>query len=324
VASGAPAAPPQAQPPNVTQNIFYISAPAPPPQPPPQQPPQEIHYHTTVHHAVRVRGPRHSLSFFGSAGVVLGGLAIAAAFVPQAAAFVRPLAMAGLAAAGFGLIVAILFGHSGKGVPVFGLLVSAAAWGLWLRNTGQLPPEMKKFEATVSNGIADIKLAAPNATAPKQAAKTPTPLPKPSVPTETPKPDSSIFNFEGDGNSPANVPSPAAAPRGVVASASPDLAAAKANLETARLAAAKRMGVDYATAKSNAERAWTDLQTSRSTFAAGSAELQVADQHWLDAKAVLEAIQRRLRGDPAVAAAEAKIYPERSGAAAKSKDLTPK
>src|SRR5437868_1047507 len=99
--------PPPAQPASVTQNIFYISAPpagssTPPPSAPaspPQQPPQEVHYHTTVHHApARSRGPRHRLSFFGSAGVVLGGIAIAALYVPKATQFCQPLAMAGVAA----------------------------------------------------------------------------------------------------------------------------------------------------------------------------------------------------------------------------------
>src|SRR5213593_3300983 len=89
--------------PNVTQNIFYISAPAgqqqaAPPQPPPPQPapPQEVHYHTTVHHAPRPSGPRRGLSFFGSVALVLGALGCAANYLPQAAMFVKPLAMAGL------------------------------------------------------------------------------------------------------------------------------------------------------------------------------------------------------------------------------------
>jgi len=187
-------------------------------------------------------------------------------------------------------------------VPVLGLLVSASAWGLWMRSTGQLPPEVKKFEATVSNGIADIKLPTPTASAPK----TPAPPAKATAPAAPPKPqdDTSVFNF--DGNGAKSVPSAPAAqqPRAVVEAPPADAAAAKANLEAARLAAAKRLGVDYTTAKSNAEHAWADLQTARSTDAPGSPELQAADQKWLDAKALLEAMQRRLRNDPAVAAAE--------------------
>jgi hypothetical protein len=255
-----------------------------------------------VHQAPpRSRGPRRGLSFFGSAGVVLGGLGIAALYVPHAADFARPLAMAGLAAAGFGLLVAVLFGHSGKAMPVFGLLVSAAAWGMWLKNTGQLPDEIKKVQATVANGIADIKL--PTTTTPDTGAAKPAPKPAPAKPTAEPaKQDTSVFNFDKDAA--AQQAAQPTQPHTVVELAPTDLATARQNLETARLAAASQMNIDYASARSKAEDAWAALQTARANYAAGSPELTAANQKWLDAKAVLDAIARRLRADPAVAAAE--------------------
>jgi hypothetical protein len=120
----------------VTQNNIYISTP--PAQGPPAAavPPTEIHHHTTVHHISRVMERRRGLSFFGVAGLVLGGLAWAAIYTPSAGVFIRPLALAGLASAGFGLLVAILFGQSGRGVPVLALLVAGAAWGMWFHNNG--------------------------------------------------------------------------------------------------------------------------------------------------------------------------------------------
>src|ERR1019366_9343118 len=81
--------------PHVTQNNIYISTPAQAAMPPPAPPPAtEIHHHTTVHHISRVMERRRGLSFFGVAGLVLGGLAWAAIYTPSAGMFIRPLALA--------------------------------------------------------------------------------------------------------------------------------------------------------------------------------------------------------------------------------------
>jgi hypothetical protein len=333
VPRGAAPPPPSTAGPNVTQNIFYISAPAgaaqqpqqPPPQqqqaPPPPPPPQEIHYHTTVHHLPRVRGPRHGLSFLGSVGFVLGALGCAAAFAPQAASFARPLATAGLVAAGLGMLGAIFFGRSGKGVPLLGLLVSAVAVGLWLqKNDPRVQAEVEKLKqqvpqldvGTQANNPPPSKNAPAAAstlrhTPPAPAAHVTTPVPAPASPVTPPAPPT-IFDFGNGDNTDAAAPTPAAAtPHPVTPQSSVDLATAAASVESARLAAAKRLGIEYATVKSNADKAWANLQQGRATYATGTSELRDVEQKWLDAKSMLDNICRRLRADSAVAAAEAAL-----------------
>jgi hypothetical protein len=331
-AEGTPQKPPGApQPqapaagPNVTQNIFYISAPAgqpqqqpPPPQPP--QPPQEVHYHTVVHHAPRTRGRRKALSFLGSAGLVLGALACAAAiWVPQAAAFTRPLAMAGLVAAGLGMLGAILLENTGKGVPLLGLIVSGVAFGLWAqKNDPRVQAEVEKIKQQVPQlDLGTNNSSKPNSPPPKTVPAAPhtSTTNAPAAPAkpaqEAAQKDTSIFGF-ADGNTDATT-TPPAQPRPVTPQNSVDLATATANVEAARLAAAKHMNVDYATAKSNNDKAWVNLQKAKATYAAGSDDLRAVEQKWLDAKAVLDAICRRLRADPAVANAEAAMNNAHSG-----------
>src|SRR5436305_228209 len=87
--------------------------------------------------------------------------------------------------------------------------------------------------------------AAPAAAAPQPAAK-PAPS-KPAAPVvQAPKKDTTVFNFDGDTNTPASAAAPSS-PQAVVDQPPADLAAAKEKLEAARLAAAKRIGVDYTT-----------------------------------------------------------------------------
>jgi hypothetical protein len=164
--------------PHVTQNNIYISTPAvQAAAPAPAPPPTEIHHHTTVHHVVRTRARERGLSFFGVAGLVLGGLAWAALYVPSAGIFVHPLALAGLASAGFGLLVAILFGQSGQGVPFLGLLVAGAAWGMWFHNGGgHLQPEIDKLKGLIN------QVTQPGKTSPAQPSEPSNPPVKPTAP----------------------------------------------------------------------------------------------------------------------------------------------
>jgi hypothetical protein len=306
----APASPPPGgqsqpqQPANVTQNIFYISAPPgqqqqAPLQSPPAQPapPQEVHYHTTVHHAPRSSGPRRGLSFFGSVAIVLGGLACAAGYLPQAAMFAKPLAIAGLAAGGVGLLGAIFLGRSGKAVPFLGLLVSAVAFGLWLqKNDPRVRAEVDKLKQSVPqlDVVTSNKGAEPSAKATPPAPKT----------VEPPKKDTSVFNFDGSTGTSAPAQPKTSQPRPIVSASPADIEAAKANLETARLAAAKNLGIDYATVKSADDQAAADLTKARATYAPGSAELLAAGQRKLDADTMLASVQQRLRRDAAVVTAE--------------------
>ncbi len=70
------------------------------------------------------------------------------------------------------------------------------------------------------------------------------------------------------------------------------------------MAAAAKMGVDYAAAKSAAADAKTEDEQVRATASPGSPELQVAGERYLSAASNLAAIQKKLDADPSVAAAE--------------------
>lgn len=296
-------APPPPQPANVTQNIFYISAPAETPEPAPTAaspaPPQEVHYHTTVHHAPRASGRRRGLSFFGSAAVVLGGLGCAANFLPQAEVFAKPLAMAGLTAAGLGLLGAILLGRAGKGMPVLGLLVSGAALGLWLHKHD---PQVRAKIDQIQKGIPPVEIdglpGIGGKKPPSPASAKPAVPPAPEAP---PKKDTSVFNF----NRSAPVAAPtSSAPRPVVGTAATNLALAQDKLEKARIEAARGMSLDYTAAKKNAEQAAAELEKARATLVSGSPELTAANQRKMDTDAALGAILNRLYRDGDVAAAE--------------------
>jgi hypothetical protein len=77
---------------------------------------------------------------------------------------VHPLAIAGLASAGFGLLIAILFGQSGQGVPFLGLLMAGAAWGIWYHNNGgKLPPEVDKLIEQAKAQVQPAKDQGPDA-----------------------------------------------------------------------------------------------------------------------------------------------------------------
>lgn len=306
VPGAAPAQAGQPAPPaNLTQNIFYISAPAPvaqgsAPSPPaaPASPPPEVHYHTTVHHTAPTRGPRRGLSFFGTAALVLGGLGCAANYLPQAAMFVKPLAMAGLTAGGLGLLGAILRGRAGKGIPFLGLLVSAVALGLWLqKNDPRVRAEVEKLK----DSVPQLDLVIPAKPATKAPAPARAQAPPPVKVDEPSKKDTSVFSFERASTLPPPV---ASAPRPIVESATSSLALAYEKLEQARFAAAGRMGLDYTAAKATAAKAAAELEQARLKHPVGSEELLAANQSRMAANTALNAMINRLYKDAEVTAAE--------------------
>jgi hypothetical protein len=253
--------------------VVYISAPAPAaPQPAVTnpQPPQEIHHHTTVHHVSRVSSPVRGLSFFGVAGLVLGGLGCAAAYAPGAENFVRPLALAGMTAGGLGLLSAILFGRSGRGVPVLALIVSMVGYGIWFQHSGgQWKTEMQKMQQALPAQLPKIDLGKIESKI-VPAIETPAIAPAQTVPAPV-------------------VVAPAPAPT---------------DLESVREAAAERMGLDYKSAKRQADETRAEVVQLRQTSEPGSPELIAADQKATAADSALKAIEQKLRTDPTVAAAE--------------------
>jgi hypothetical protein len=276
----------------VTQNIYVNvregqSAPPPLPQQAPPAPPPQVHYHTTnVYHLPRRRGSGRGTSFLGSLGFVLGALAIGATYVPQLIWLAKPIATAGAVLAGVGLLGASLLGRVGRGVPLLGLLACALAYGLWMKDTGQ-PIVIPKLDSILN--------ATPAVVAPPPPP-TVKPVPAPATPVRAQ--DHSIFG-DGFGTPPAVIP-PVPAP-------AIGLATATANLETARDTAARRMGLDYQSAKSSAADAATKYQQAKIDDAGGSPQLIAASQQHLQADSQLNLIEEKLRSDPAVAAAEAAL-----------------
>jgi hypothetical protein len=145
--------------PNIVQNFIYVNVATPAPVPPPAAGPsnaaaqpsrREVHYHTTnVYHAPRRPRLGKDVSFLGSLGVVLGGLALGAGYVSQIDWLVKPLAAGGFGLAVLGYLLALLLGRVGRGMPVLGMLACAAAYGLWLKNTGQ-PIALPKLDLNLS------------------------------------------------------------------------------------------------------------------------------------------------------------------------------
>lgn len=302
--------------PGVTQNIIYVNVPpgqtAPPP--PPSAPP-EVHYHTTnVYTSPRRRRLGRGTSFLGTLGLVLGGVAIAAAYVPEVMSFSKLIAIAGAGCATLGLLGSLLFRRTGRGAPMLGLIACGIAYCLWLKNSGQLP--------------ANISL--PRFDLPGIAAPVVTPAPVPAPPPQTVHPpvqdptrlhDNTIFG-DGPGTwvkpsqspqapaavSPAPTGSPSTpAPAGSTALPTMDLATATADLERARTTAAVRMGIDYAGAKKAAADALSEYQQARIANAPGSPELIAASEKHLQADSELNLVEIKLRDDPSVAAAEAAL-----------------
>jgi hypothetical protein len=279
--------------PGVTQNIIYVNVPsgknaAPPPEPADQR---QVHYHTTNVY-LPPRRPGRGTSFLGTLGFVLGGVAGGAAYLPQVVWLAKPIAIAGLASAGLGMLGAVLIGRVGKAMPLFGILVSVIAYGLWMKNTGQkLPIELPKMNFDIAAPSSVVNTPAPVANPPAAA--------KPIDPTRLH--DHSIF---GDGTGTWIKPSGAPAITTPSNIAPLDVATAKDNLETAREAAAKQIGLDYHSAKSTATEADSQYQQAKMDELPGSAELIAASKAHLEADSQLNLIVIKLRQDPKVAAAE--------------------
>lgn len=280
-----PAAAPADTRPNVTQNFFNVSMPPGAPAPPPAAPPTEIHHHHTTVNYTRPAAPLLGLSFFGTAGLVLGGLACAEVYLPHGVAFAHPLALAGLVAAAVGLLSAVLVGRTGRGVPVLALLVSAAGYALALAAAGRLAPAIRQINATLPAAIPRIQIDASNGHLDISLKDQPAP---PAGRPVHPAPPSV-----------SNVPSPAASPATPTAKpTAPD------EVEAARLAAAKRMGLAYASAKADADRAASDLRAAREVDSPGSPELIAASQAAMNANAALAAMREKLDADPTVSEAK--------------------
>ncbi len=312
VAQPASVPPPAA---GTTQNIIYVNMPAqqaPPPQTPPPAPqgPQEVHFHTTHIYASQRR--QRGTSFLGCLGIVLGGIGIGAAYVPQVAVYTKQVAIAGAGCAGLGFLGAMLFRRSGRGVPFLGLLICGFAYCLMLKNTGQLSSvyahvrdqaQMPKIEVATPAITPAPSPAAPNPAAGVAAS----PAAHSSATSDHPG-DHTIF---GDGagdwtrSTAAPVaPAPVVIPAPSVVAPQLDRATASDNLDRARALAAKKMHLDYAAAKTDAAQAQADYREARIANAPGSPELIAASEKHLRADSELNIMLNRIDSDPGVVSAK--------------------
>ncbi len=99
-------------------------------------------------------------------------------------------------------------------------------------------------------------------------------------------------------------PTVVAPPSNPVAKPKIDLETARKNLESARVAAADRLHLDYAGAKAAAAQTDQELNDARKKFGIGSPELIAAGQRRMDADSALRQIESRLASDPQVVTAE--------------------
>jgi hypothetical protein len=200
VPNGTPSVPPSAGPSSYTQNVVYVVAP--PPAAAPVPPPQEVHHHHH-HHTTQVilpprRRPRsRGTSFLGTLGFVIGGLACTVAFLPQVANATPYLAKAGLALAGLAWVGAVLLRRVGTTMPFVGMAVSAAAYGLWLYNTGQAQSAYDRLRSKSPVDLPAVRIPPPAAAPPAPTATPAVPMGQP--PAATKKHDPSIFDMDSPG-----------------------------------------------------------------------------------------------------------------------------
>lgn len=194
------------------------------------------------------------------------------------------------------LLYAILFGNTGRFVPLVGLLASAVACGLWLRSGGQLPPDLGNAAKKFRNEIPNIDLGGLSPTTPKAAPSGNSAIP---IQPAAPQKPSSIFDF-----SPAVPAAPAANSATALTAPSVDIQTLQTTLESARIAAASRLGLDYTAARVALIQSDTDLQKARAAYPIGGIEVTAASQRHMTADSDLKAIEQQLRNDPAVVAAE--------------------
>jgi hypothetical protein len=314
--------PPVIPPPStgVTQNIIYVTVPPPAQIVPPGGPipPQEVHYHTTNNFAPIKRRRETGTSFFGRLAIVAGLLACGCAYLAATTEYVRPIAEAGLAMGALGLVISTLFGRSGRVVPVLGILISAVAFPLWFSRTGQLQSQYNQLRSKSQGALPALDLSASDSTGKIPGDSVSAKTPAAPVVIQQLNRDHSIFGDNGGWHKPGDgvVPTPPAKPApgdtppsaaNDQTSASVTLPIATANLETARIKAAQRRGVDYAAAKAAAASAAMAYENAKIQFDLKSPELLTAGEKKRSADSQLRVLEKSLDSDPDVAAAEAAL-----------------
>ena len=305
--SSSAAGPAGVQPPNVTQNIFYVSVPGAPPQQAaapasPAAPSGDVHIHNHIHeYPKRRRGGRYGTSFLGTMGFVLAGVACGACYVPQLVWLARFISLAGMGCAALGFLGSLLMGRNGKGMPMLGLLLSGFAYWLWMVKSGQAKLELPKELNFIPTPAQTESM--PGAPAPVTPVTPPVLVtPAPATGVNSRARDNTIFSEDPatvgtlTGTVPGTSSTPAVVPV-TVKSATDDL-------ENARLMAAKKLGQDYAAVRTAAADAKYEYEQVKQTAPPGSSELMNASRQRMDADASLLKMQAELRKDPGVAAAE--------------------
>lgn len=201
--------------------VVYVTVPAGAAATPP--PPGEVHYHTTTqvtnhHYAPTRRRRSRTTSFLGTLGLVVGGVACGAAYVPQVLPAAHYLSLAAVAMAAWAFVLAVLVRRTGAGMPLLGLLAGGAGYVLWLRAAGELPAAWDHLRARSPVSLPALPPAwvtPPSPVAPPTAVPTDanpsgrqTPPPQPQQSPGTPAPpvepakrprSPNLFDPHGDG-----------------------------------------------------------------------------------------------------------------------------
>lgn len=201
-AAGGGAAPPAVAAGGAVQNYIYVVA------PPAGAPPiQEVHHHhhtTQVVAAPRRRRLSKGTSFLGTLGLVVGGLAGVTAFLPQVAPYAKWMAEAGLGLAALAWAGAVLFRRVGAGMPFLGMVVSAAAYGLWLYTTNQAQSTYDQLRVRSPVALPAVQFPSPPAAdTPAQVPASPATPVLPRLPAQVKPPvrlhDGTIFDPDSPG-----------------------------------------------------------------------------------------------------------------------------
>jgi hypothetical protein len=191
-----------------------------------------------------------------------------------------PIGALGIVIGLLGFLGAILFRRNGSGLPISGMIVCALAMGIGIEQ-----PILAKFLKGIES--------APNTTPTNGSSRAPSntpilPTPRPSSPGQT-----------GNALVTPAIVAPAPQPTATadaIAAAKAEFASAQAKLD-ADLAGNSA----YQTAKTNADAARTNVQNVRATASAGSTELALASQQWIDAtNALSEALKAAQATNPAI------------------------
>ena len=188
VPGGHPAPPPPPPAAGGPQNVIYVVNPPAAPTPPPI----EIHHHH--HHTTEVPARRRrrskGTSFLGTLGLVVGGVACVAAFLPPVAAFGKWLGLAGLAMATLAWVGAVLLRRVGAAMPFAGMVVAAAGYALSVYNLGQGQATYDLWRAKSPVALPALRIPSPAAPVPATVDPTPTApgVPAPAAVPGTPTP----------------------------------------------------------------------------------------------------------------------------------------